>query len=65
MFGSSASGKSTIKKIKAAAGKNGLEVCGREYICRGKFLFLNGGRPNEDDLAGAVAFADAVSGALE
>jgi len=62
VFGSSASGKSTLKKIKALAEPMGLFVLGREFLCYGKFLFLHKGRPNEEDLAAAAEFARDVCG---
>jgi len=37
--------------------QRGIPVTDRCYFCRGKFLLWNRGRPNEDDLAHAGAFA--------
>ena len=59
-FGSSASGKSTHKKIAALATEMPITVDSRFFNCPGKFLFMHRGRPNEKDLADAAAFARAV-----
>lgn len=61
-FGSSASGRSTFKKVQEAAGKAGIAVCDEEFICPGSFLFLHKNRPNDEDLAKARAFAEKVIG---
>ncbi|MHB8070399.1 MAG: flavodoxin domain-containing protein [Candidatus Cryosericum sp.] len=37
--------------------QRGIPVTDKCYFCRGKFLLWNRGRPNEDDLAEAKAFA--------
>lgn len=37
--------------------QRGIPVAEECYFCRGKFLLWNRGRPNEDDLAEAKAFA--------
>jgi len=36
---------------------NNVEVLEDEYICRGSFLFLGLGHPNQKEIAGAVDFA--------
>lgn len=52
---------STYKQIKKLAEDCGVNVAEAEFHCRGKFLLLHGGRPNEEDIAAARAFAkDAI-----
>ena len=59
-FGSSASGKSTLPKIKAYAEAKGIPVEERMYVCPGHFLFLHKNRPNDQDLANVAEFAKSV-----
>ena len=61
-FGSSASLRSTYKKIRAIAAENDIDLCPEEFVCPGSFLFLHKNRPNADDLANAAAFAKKVCG---
>ena len=61
-FGSAAMLNSTWKKVKAEADKAGIPMDEREFHCRGEFKGLHKGRPNEDDLRAAAAFAKAVVG---
>lgn len=56
-FGTSASGMSTRKKIKAAADKAGVKVSEEYFNCPGRFKFMHKGRPNEADAAAAAKFA--------
>ena len=56
-FGSSASLRSTFKKIQELADSKGIKVCPEEFVCPGSFLFMHKGRPNESDLEAAKAFA--------
>ena len=57
-FGSAAMLNSTYKKVKAEAEKVGIPVDEREFHCRGEFKALHKGRPNEEDLRAAAAFAE-------
>ncbi len=59
-FGSSASGKSTLPKIKAYAEARGISVDSRLFVCPGHFLFLHKNRPNAQDLANVAEFAKSV-----
>ena len=61
LFGSSASGKSTYEKVKAAATACGVEISERFFNCPGKFLFMHKGRPNQRDLDNAVKFASSIA----
>ena len=56
-FGSAAMLNSTYKKIKAEAEKVGVPMDEREFHCKGEFKCLHKGRPNEEDLKAAAAFA--------
>ena len=56
-FGSSASLRSTLKKIQALGDSNSVKVCSDEFVCPGSFLFMHKGHPNESDLEAAKAFA--------
>ncbi len=62
-FGSAAMLNSTYKKVKAEADKVGIPMDEREFHCRGEFKGIHKGRPNEEDLAAAAAFARAIVGA--
>ena len=61
-FGSAAMLNSTWKKVKAEADKVGIPMDQREFHCKGEFRSLHKGRPNEEDLQAAVAFAKKVVG---
>ena len=56
-FGSAAMLNSTWKKVKAEADRVGIKMDDREFHCKGEFKGLHKGRPNEDDLKKAAAFA--------
>ena len=56
-FGSAAMLNSTWKKVKAEADKAGIPMDEREFHCRGEFKGLHKGRPNDEDLKAAAAFA--------
>ena len=56
-FGSAAMLNSTWKKVKAEADKVGIPTDTREFHCRGEFKGLHKGRPNEEDMRAAAAFA--------
>ena len=49
------------KKVKAEADKNGIPMDEREFHCRGEFKGVHKGRPNDEDLKAAAAFAKAVA----
>ncbi len=61
-FGSAALLNSTYKKVKAEADKAGIPMDEREFHCRGEFKGLHKGRPNEEDLKAAAAFAEKIIG---
>ena len=59
-FGSAALLNSTWKKVKAEADKLGIPMEEREFHCRGEFKRMHRGRPNEEDLEAAAAFAKTI-----
>ncbi len=59
-FGSAAMLNSTYRKVKAEADKVGIPMDEREFHCRGEFKGIHKGRPNDDDLASAEAFAKSI-----
>lgn len=61
-FGSAAMLKSTWKKVKAEADRAGIPMDEREFHCKGQFKNMHKGRPNEEDLAAAAAFAKGILG---
>ena len=61
-FGSTAMLNSTYKKVKAEADKVGIPMDEREFHCKGEFKGLHKGRPNDQDLADAAAWARQIVG---
>ncbi len=59
-FGSAAMLNSTLKKVKAEAEKVGIPVSDKEFHCKGEFKGIHKGRPNDQDLKDAAAFAKSV-----
>ena len=59
-FGSAAMLNSTWKKVKAEADKAGIPMDEREFHCKGEFKGIHKGRPNEEDMKAAAAFAGKV-----
>ena len=57
----SASGKSTLPLVKAAAQAAGVAVSEREFHCAASWIFINKGLPTDDDFARAAAFAKALA----
>jgi len=60
-FGSAAMLNSTYKKVKAEADKVGIPMAEQEFHCKGEFKGVHKGRPNEEDLAAAAAFARSLA----
>ena len=56
-FGSSASGKTVLNKVRAWAEATGVNVYNECFNCYGHFLMLHRDRPNEDDCRAAGEFA--------
>ncbi len=61
-FGSAAMLNSTWKKVKAEADKAGIPMDEREFHCKGEFKGIHKGKPNEEDLKAAAAFARKIAG---
>ena len=61
-FGSAAMLNSTYKKVKAEADRAGIPMDEREFHCKGEFKGIHKGRPNQDDLTAAAAFARKIVG---
>ena len=57
VFGSSASGKTVLKKLTSAGKELGIEVMEECFSCPGHFLFMHKGRPNQEDLENLQKFA--------
>ena len=60
-FGSAAMLNSTWKKVKAEADKRGIPMDHREFHCKGEFKGVHKGRPNDEDLKAAAAFAKIIA----
>ena len=61
-FGSAAMMNSTWKKVKAEAEKAGITMDEQEFHCRGEFKGIHKGKPDEEDLKAAAAFAKKIIG---
>jgi flavodoxin len=61
-FGSAAMMNSTWKKVKAVADKTGIPMDEREFHCKGEFKGVHKGKPDENDLQAAAAFARKIVG---
>ncbi|MDR1293094.1 MAG: flavodoxin [Clostridiales Family XIII bacterium] len=57
VFGSAAGNKSAADEIREILAAQDIPVSDKVFQCRGSFLLANRGRPNEEDLAKAEAFA--------
>lgn len=59
-FGTSAMMKSMKKPLAKVVNDLGIEIADKEFHCRGSFGSLHKGRPNENDLQEAQAFAESI-----
>ena len=57
---SSASGKSTYKRVKKECDKLGIKILEEEYHKRASWIFINKDRPNEDDFNRLALFVDKI-----
>lgn len=57
VFSTAAGPKSALDKLKEILAPKGIAVSEQVFQCRGKFLFANRNRPNDQDLADAASFA--------
>lgn len=53
---SSASGASTYKAVKKVCDKNGINISEKEFHTAASWIFINKGRPNDEDFARLEAF---------
>ena len=52
----SASGKSTLKAVKKVADPLNINVSEKEFHCAGSWIFINKGKPTDEDLRNAQEF---------
>lgn len=64
LFSTSASGSDKTELIVNMLKHKGIEVYPEHFTCRGKFLFLAAGHPDENDCRSAAAFARRVINAF-
>ena len=57
---SSASGSSTLKAIKKVCDKENIPVSDKEFHTVASWLFINKGRPNEEDFRRLADFLDSI-----
>ena len=57
---SAASGASTLKAVKKVCDKEGINVSKKEFHTVASWIFVNKGRPNEEDFAHLEAFLKEV-----
>ncbi len=57
---SSASGASTLKAIKKVCDKENIPVSDKEFHTIASWLFINKGRPNEEDFRHLAEFLDTI-----
>ena len=57
---SAASGASTLKAVKKVCDKEGINVFEKEFHTVASWIFINKGRPNEEDFARLEAFLKEV-----
>ena len=57
---SSASGKSTYKRVKKECDKLGINILEEEYHTRASWIFINKDRPNEEDFNRLDKFIDTI-----
>lgn len=57
VFGTACTSRSTHAAIKSAAAGEAIKTAEMFFQCKGEFLFLNKGRPNDKDCADAAEFA--------
>ena len=57
---SSASGASTLKAVKKVADKEGIPVSEKEFHTQASWIFINKGRPNEEDFKRLEEFLNTI-----
>lgn len=61
-FSTAALISSTYKQIQKIAREHGVKVAEEEFHCRGSFTVMHKGRPNQEDMNAAAAFAKKICG---
>lgn len=59
-FSTAAVVSSTYKQVKKIAEEAGIKMSDQEFHCKGSFMIMHKGRPNEDDIAKAKDFAKTI-----
>ena len=62
VFGTSAGKKTALPEVKSILEPHGIPVSDDAFHCKGSFLLANRGRPNDEDLKQAEAFAKRICG---
>ncbi len=57
VFSTSATGKDRTELIVSRLRNKGIDIIDEHFACKGKFLFLAGGHPDQQDLDNAREFA--------
>ncbi len=60
VFSTSSLAQRAFSQIKKELNRIGISVDENNFYCRGQFSMLHAGRPNEDDLSAAQAFAEKI-----
>ena len=60
IFGTSATGMPLLPAVKKVLGESKPQILEDNFICKGKFLFTNKGRPSEEDCNNAKVFASTI-----
>lgn len=61
VFSTSALVERSFPQIKKAIEAKGIQVIDEDFYCRGQFVALHRGRPNENDLADAAKYAAKIA----
>ena len=61
-FSTAALLSSTYKQVQKLAAEHGVKMAEEEFHCRGSFAMMHKGRPNQEDLDAATAFAKKICG---
>ena len=60
VFSTSALAERAFPEVARAIKDSGIDVDDRNFYCRGSFLMMHKGRPNDEDVANAKAFAKEI-----
>ncbi|MGI6175867.1 MAG: flavodoxin family protein [Christensenellales bacterium] len=62
VFSTNLTGEDATQRFREKLKERGANVLDRTFACKGKFLFFNRKRPNEEDLSRARTFAQSIVG---